>query len=84
MCNMTKEYIFNIEWQFTLKTVVTPFWKKSLMCQRYQCMLGGPGRDSSARAGGQGREFFLARHTFADFSVFTFERGEELENAVLS
>ena len=38
--------------------------------------------------GGQGREFFLARHsqlhTFAAVSVFTFERGEELENAVLS
>ena len=37
---------------------------------------------------GQGREFFLARcgqfHTFGAVSVFTFERGEELKNAVLS
>ena len=36
----------------------------------------------------QGLDFFLARHgqlyTFAAVSVFTFERGEELENAVLS
>ena len=34
------------------------------------------------------REFFLAwhgqLHTFAAVSVFTFERGEELENAVMS
>ena len=37
--------------------------------------------------GGQGREFFLARHgqlhTFAAISVFPFERAKELENAVL-
>ena len=40
------------------------------------------------KLGGPGREFFLARHgqlhTFAAVSVFTFERGEELKNAVLS
>ena len=61
------------------------------MSWRYQGKLADragtvqPGLAGDSR---QGREFFWARdgqlHTFAAFSVFTLERGEELENAVLS
>ena len=43
-------------------------------------------RAGLAGDGGQGQEFYLARHgqfhTFAAISAFTFDRGEELENAV--
>ena len=48
----TNEYIFTIEQHSTLKTVITPFWKKIL--DAYNILL--PARPHQGQLGGPGRE----------------------------